>query len=160
MTPRQAFIVPSLLSYTWGECLGTQNPAARGRVYKWAYKCPKGGRGRPKHLTDRPPEVPTSHIHRSAQQIFMPCTEVGISSGSKSPIIFILSHGVSGPLTGELLNPSSLALPSPCLLHRQLDPDLLMSLSFSPTHEALNLACLPPDPPSFPKLTSAHECLI
>lgn len=48
----------------------------------------------------------TSHMLWSEQQIFMPFTEDGISSGSKSPMIFILSCSMSGPLTRELLNSS------------------------------------------------------
>lgn len=48
----------------------------------------------------------TSHMLWSEQQIFMPLTEDGISSGSKSPMIFSLSCSVSGPLTRELLNSS------------------------------------------------------
>lgn len=80
----------------------------------------------------------------------------------QSPVVSVLSCGMSGPLTRELLNSSSLPsflAPSPWLPHPQLDPDLWMSLSFPhPTHEALNLAHLPFDPP-FPELTYARECL-
>lgn len=85
-------------------------PELAGRSGVLDLECPEGSGGKPRHLVDCLFEVPISHIHCSAQQIFMPCTEVGISSGSKSPIIFVLSCGVSGPLTRELLNSSSLAL--------------------------------------------------
>ena len=90
----------------------------RTRCTKWSQgiqECLRGSRGRPPTWPGSP-KVPASHVHCSPQQIFMPCTEVGISSGSESPIIFLLSCGVSGPLTKELLNSSFLVLfPHPLL---------------------------------------------
>ena len=50
--------------------------------------------------------------------------------------------------------PLSLAPPSPAGSRLVDEPQL-----FPPAHEALNLARLPLDPPSFPELTYTRECL-
>ena len=142
----------------------TQQP--RTRCTRWSrgiQKCLRGSRGRPQHLACFPQGPCLTRTLFSTADIYalhggwhqqwfrvsnnFPFVMRRVWPFDQRAFKFLLPSPLSSP-------------PSPRLPHPRLDPNWLLSLSFSLTQETLNVPCLPLDPPSFPELTYAHECLI